>query len=220
MKKFFLFITVFTISLGIIFLQNDQPRISNEKYFLIKSTDLKSQNAKIFEIHSLNPKIKVDKNTSIGNYVPDDLIELNARYTLRKIFIAKRIEKDLINLLEAAEKDNLDVKVVSGYRSYEEQKSLFNYYVENTLRENSRLSRQQAEIEVNKYSARPGHSEHQLGTAVDILSSETNYQFDSNPNLQYVKWLENNSQKFNFIISYHQGNNEYIYEPWHLRWKN
>jgi zinc D-Ala-D-Ala carboxypeptidase len=154
----------------------------------------------------------VNKKTSLGHYAPDDLV------CFRGIYVSQRIVKDLTNLLESAKKDGLTLKVVSGYRSYEEQTKTFNFWVDKELKKNPQLTITQAQEQAHRYSALPGHSEHQLGTTVDILSSENNYQFRADPRLQYITWLEKHSTHYNFHISYKQNNPEFIYEPWHLRW--
>ncbi len=155
---------------------------------------------------------KVSKTVSLGKYTPHDLI------TFKEVQVSKRIVQDLERLLEAAHKDGLTLKVVSGYRSYSYQESVFNRWTNQELTKNPKLSRKAAEELANTYSARPGHSEHQLGTVVDVLSSENNYTFTSDPHLKYVGWLEKNAPKFNFTISYPKGGTEYVYEPWHIRW--
>lgn len=155
---------------------------------------------------------KVSKTISLGAYEPRDLV------SFKGVKVSKRIVQDLERLLAAAQKDGLSLKVVSGYRSYSYQKNVFDRYVTKERAKNPKLSRQAAEDLANTYSARPGHSEHQLGTVVDILSSENNYSFSVTPDLKYVGWFEKNASKFNFVISYPKGGTEYIYEPWHLRW--
>lgn len=154
----------------------------------------------------------VDKKHSLGNYIPQDLVQFDS------IQVSKRMVPDLKKLLKAAQKDGLELRAISGYRSYERQKKLFESYIQKELRKNKKLTRAQAEKIANNYSAQAGHSEHQLGTTVDILSSENNYQFDLSGNLKYIEWLEKNCGKYNFKISYQKDNHEYTYEPWHVRW--
>jgi zinc D-Ala-D-Ala carboxypeptidase len=160
-----------------------------------------------------DPALKtVTKNISLGHYVPSDLSTFNG------IKMSKRIVPDLQKLLNAAQKDGLELKVMSGYRSYAYQENLFKNYVSSEMKRNRNLTVKQAEDKVNSYSARPGHSEHQLGTVVDVLSSENKFQFSSDSSLNYVGWLEKNASRWNFKISYTKQSKEYIYEPWHLRW--
>lgn len=161
----------------------------------------------------------ISKTNSLGDKSPNDLVKVSPEYTIRDIYVSKLIISDLQNLIDAASRDGITLKIVSGYRSYTEQSTLFNYYLQLERSKSPNLSNSELEKIVNTYSAKPGHSEHQLGTTVDVLSAENNYQFDSNEKLKYVQWIEKNSVRFNFIISYPKGNSEYIYEPWHIRWR-
>jgi zinc D-Ala-D-Ala carboxypeptidase len=154
----------------------------------------------------------VNKTISLGKYAPKDIVVFNG------IQVSKRIVPDLKKLLEAAKKAGLTLKVVSGYRSYDKQVTTFEYWIKKELERHPQWTREQAEKEANTYSAKPGHSEHQLGTTVDVLSSENNYQFSAEPSLKYIKWFEDNCQNYNFKISYPKTQTEYTYEPWHLRW--
>ncbi len=155
---------------------------------------------------------KVSKTISLGEYAPQDIVMFMGKP------ISKRIVPDLKRLIKAAKQDGLTLKPVSGYRSYSHQVKTFKRWTDRELKKNPRLTRKQAEAIANTYSARPGHSEHQLGTTVDILSSENNYKFSSDQKLKYVSWLEKNAGRFNFKISFPKDGTEYVYEPWHIRW--
>lgn len=157
-------------------------------------------------------RLVVNKTTSLGDYKPHDLVQFKG------IWVAKRIVKDLQRLLDAANEEGLTLKVVSGYRSYEMQINTFDRWTENELKKDPQLTREQAQTRANRYSARPGHSEHQLGTTVDILSAENGYKFSKDKKLKFVEWIEKNARKYNFKISYPEGHPEYDYEPWHVRW--
>ena len=155
---------------------------------------------------------KVDRKTSLGAYKPQDLV------SFRDVWVSKRIVPDLKKLLAAARSDGLRLKVVSGYRSYEQQIVTFNRWTEREMRKNPKLTKEQARLKANRYSAHAGHSEHQLGTTVDILSAENGYLFSANKKWKYVAWLEKNAHKYHFKISYPEGSEEFQYEPWHVRW--
>ncbi len=93
----------------------------------------------------------------------------------------------------------------SGYRSYNYQKGLYNRYVN-----------QDGKAEADTYSARPGHSEHQTGLAMDIGKVDRNYGEEYGG-----IWLANNAWKYGFILRYpygKTGETGYIYEPWHFRY--
>lgn len=108
-------------------------------------------------------------------------------------------------MVAAAKADGLNLYIVSGFRSYNVQKNLYNNYANRDGTEKA-----------DTYSARAGHSEHQSGLAFDLNSVEDD--FAGTPE---AIWLDNNCYKYGFIIRYPQGKtNEtgYIYEPWHLRY--
>jgi len=155
---------------------------------------------------------KVSKTISLGRFKPTGLVPF------QNVMISERTLPDLKKLLAAARKDGITLKVVSGYRSYKKQEKIFEGWIAKEMKKNRALTRAQAEALANTYSAKAGHSEHQLGTVVDVLSSENGYQFSSDQHLKYVSWLENNAASFNFTISYPKDSKEYVYEPWHIRW--
>ncbi len=70
----------------------------------------------------------LSKQNPIGNVQPNDLVELPKAYTTRRVLVSQLIVGDLIKLIEAARQDNLELRVVSGYRSFQEQQYLFQYY--------------------------------------------------------------------------------------------
>lgn len=136
------------------------------------------------------------------DYVPDDLVNVGEySYQMRKV-AAEELEK----LMAYGKTENVSLIPFSTYRSYDYQNDLYNKYL--TVDE---------EDTVNTYSAKPGHSEHQTGLAVDIRSSSlTDNVTDSD-----YEWLLNNSYKYGFIVRYPKGKSEitgYMEEPWHLRY--
>lgn len=99
----------------------------------------------------------------------------------------------------------------SGYRSYWDQKAIYNNYV-----------KWDGQANADTYSARPGHSEHQSGLAFDICDRNVaaciTSAFD---NTEQAKWLNDNCYKYGLIIRYPKGKTSetgYIYESWHLRY--
>jgi D-alanyl-D-alanine carboxypeptidase len=100
--------------------------------------------------------------------------------------------------------------VQSGFRSYGTQERLYNNYVA-----------RDGKKEADKYSARPGHSEHQTGLAFDVCATNRpciSNEFDNTPE---AKWLSDNCYKYGFILRYVKGKeNEtgYQNESWHFRY--
>ena len=98
------------------------------------------------------------------------------------------------------------LSVVSPYRSYTSQVSVYAGWVK-------RLGKAQAD----RQSARPGHSEHQTGLAVDINTAVAQ-SFATTP---AGKWLAANSWRYGFILRYPDGKEPvtgYEFEPWHFRY--
>ena len=135
------------------------------------------------------------------NYVPD-LVSLDGYGGGKMEKVAAKHFKEMCN---AAKKDGISIYNVSGYRSYNTQKDLYNGYV-------SRNGKAKADT----FSARPGTSEHQTGLATDVNSVS-----DSFENTSAFKWLSKNAYKYGFILRYPKGKTEitgYKYEPWHYRY--
>lgn len=142
------------------------------------------------------------------NYEPDDLKEIDEEFSLnpeKEILVLADIEKFLDRMLTRAKRDDIDIKVLSAYRSFENQTVLKNGYL-------SRFG-----SGANAFSADQGYSEHQLGTTVDLTTPEIGGAYTSFENTEAFKWLQENAHDYGFILSYPKGNNYYTYEPWHWR---
>ena len=135
-------------------------------------------------------------------YTPDDLVVLSCgTYKMRKE-AAEHYEE----LVAAGLVDNVIFYPFSTYRSMDTQRGLYNNY-----------KNRDGEAAADTYSARPGHSEHQLGLAVDIRSRT----LTSNLTDSDYKWMLENSYKYGFIVRYPKGKQhitQFIEEPWHLRY--
>ena len=139
------------------------------------------------------------------NYEIDDLVVLDNEYSNKGEKVRKVIYNDLKKMFDDAKKDNINLNVISGFRTYEKQDTLFNNSIKKNGIDHALI-----------YSAKPGYSEHQLGLAIDINSVEENFK-----NTNEYKWLKNNSYKYGFIERYPK-DKEFItghgYEPWHYRY--
>ena len=108
-------------------------------------------------------------------------------------------------MFSGAKKDGISLWVCSGYRSYTDQKIIYNRYVA-----------RDGQAAADRYSARPGHSEHQTGLAFDINSTSSSFA-----NTPQAKWLAENCYKYGFIVRYPKDKEHitgYMYEPWHIRY--
>jgi D-alanyl-D-alanine carboxypeptidase len=117
----------------------------------------------------------------------------------------------LERMLDGANAAGYDIRVVSGYRSYADQQYTYNYWV-------SQLGQEEAD----RVSARPGYSEHQLGTTADVGSADFGWDltdtFGATPDGQ---WLDTHCTEYGFVLSYPEGKEAitgYAYEPWHFRY--
>jgi D-alanyl-D-alanine carboxypeptidase len=165
----------------------------------------------------------VDKDHALAQeYVPHDLVtlrECDVLTTREDIQAREIILDDLADMMHAALKDGITLAVTSGYRSYERQEELFAYWKKQHIKKG--LSEEEAEQKTNTYSAYPGHSEHQLGTALDIVADVGGSSKKTTNNKRAWQWLYDNSEKYGFVLSYPEGKTEltgYIHEPWHFRW--
>lgn len=154
----------------------------------------------------VNKKIRLP-----ANFIPANLVSLNSLVSSAAgSQMTGEAANALKNMFDASKTEGLNLTVVSAYRSYLQQQNLFNGYV-------SSAGLRSAET----FSARPGHSQHQLGTTADLGAVGKQTLSDSFGQTLEGKWLEANSYKFGFVLSYPKGKEAitgYIYEPWHFRY--
>jgi zinc D-Ala-D-Ala carboxypeptidase len=117
----------------------------------------------------------------------------------------------LTNLFTNATKAGFDLKAVSGYRSYANQQSTYNGWVN-----------QYGQTYADTISARAGYSEHQTGLVADVGLSSGECQLETCfGDTLAGKWVAQNAQYYGFVIRYPLGKDSitgYQYEPWHLRY--
>lgn len=111
----------------------------------------------------------------------------------------------MTKMFDAAQQDGINLRVVSGFRSFEDQKGLKGAY------------KSTFGLGANKFSADQGYSEHQLGTAADLSTKELDTNYTGIASTKAFDWLNANAYKYGFILSYPKGNSFYMYEPWHWR---
>lgn len=140
--------------------------------------------------------------------VTDKVIRNGDKYYLRSILI-----NDLKNLVATAKADGVDLSIISAYRSYATQTSTYNYWIQYNGGKTDAA---------DKISARPGHSQHQLGTAIDFSSKEVSDNIGTRfNNTKASAWLQKNAYKYGFVISFPSGYERitgYSYESWHYRY--
>ena len=138
----------------------------------------------------------------------DDIVTIEKPYSSDGKRQTRKVAYDAFKqMADDAAKDGIKIWVVSGFRTWDQQTSLFN----NSEKKNGL---NHALI----YSAKPGHSEHQLGLALDLNTTDENKHFE---NSKEYEWLKQNSYKYGFIERYKKDKEfitGYAFEPWHYRY--
>lgn len=143
-------------------------------------------------------------------YEPPDLVSTTQAGFPTDVPIREMVLDDLRALREAAEAEGLHLDVTFGYRSHRLQGILFAEW-----RARRGASRATATV------ARPGHSEHQLGTSLDFTTAGTGPPDPGWGNTTEGVWLAEHAARFGFVLSYPMGRRSvtcYAHEPWHVRY--
>lgn len=209
--------------------------IIDSKYYLSKNLDKyleykeNNKNSSISEVISI---INVHAEDEWYNYTistdttKDTLILVNKVYYLEEdfevpnivnmsvmyAFSGRQIRQDVyysfIDMAKAAKKEGLTLVANSTFRTYEAQEKTYTYYKVN-----------KGSAYADDYAARPGHSEHQTGLAIDI--STLNSTADNFEDTEEFKWLSENAYKYGFILRYPKDKEHltgFAYESWHYRY--
>lgn len=148
-------------------------------------------------------------------YAPDDLTVPDVRLRLgagsEQMQISGQIEPMLKQMFIAANAEDVQLVFGSGYRSQALQAQFYNDYVA-----------RDGQLAADRYSARPGTSEHQTGLSFDVTSpSQTCHLETCFKDTPQGKWVAEHAHEHGFIIRYPEGKENvtgYQYEPWHLRY--
>ena len=142
------------------------------------------------------------------NYIPETLVKINPEYTYgpeKDYLFYARTWSFLRDLLAAASSDNVDIKIISAYRSFGTQSDIKSTY------------KMIYGSGANQFSSDQGYSEHQLGTTLDFTTSKTGVTYSGFEQTTTYQWLVDNAHKYGFILSYPEDNKYYQFEPWHWR---
>lgn len=187
-------------------IDNDEPTTNNENEYddLLATMDR-------------NPSVEtlVNKEYSLPTLDdPEDLVTIKVDTVLDNEEVNQLREvaaSALYDMFQDAEEDGIKLYARSGYRSYQTQVYLFDSY-----------EQEHGEEKANKFSAKPGHSEHQTGLVMDVTAESVDLQLTEKfGETEEGKWLASNAHRYGFIIRYPQGKEDitkYIYEPWHIRY--
>ncbi len=181
------------------------PRLPTCAYLDIKTRFL---SLKRWRHTSLDTRLRVGPK-----YVPTDLVSVGRAGIGGSGKVRRLVIDDLEAMTAAARRAGKAIAVRSAYRSYQEQKATFAYWV--------RVSGRAAAL---RSSARPGHSEHQLGTTIDFRSASSTkapWDYTDWATTGPGTWMKNNAWTYGFVMSYPKGKSSitcYTYEPWHYRY--
>jgi D-alanyl-D-alanine carboxypeptidase len=156
-----------------------------------------------------NTLILVNKYNKLPDkFEADNLITFSDSYSYNSQKMNKIAAENMMKLIDDARSNGYTLMVVSGYRTERLQNTLYT----NSVNQNGKAH-------ADAFSARPGHSEHQTGLAVDISNiAGTLDGFEKYP---VYEWIIKNAHKYGFIERYPKGKEfitGYGYEPWHYRY--
>ena len=172
-------------------------KLSKDPYYLYRSITV-----------LINKELGLPQDFIPANLIKTDLpVSPGCYYS----FIREDVHDALEAMFEAALHDGFELWFHSGYRSFAAQKMIYENYV-----------KRYGQAKTDIMSAKPGHSEHQSGLAVDITSSSSTGTFavkfgDSKEG----DWVAQHAHEFGFIVRYPEDKTAitgYMYEPWHLRY--
>ena len=151
---------------------------------------------------------KGDHYSIQGKY--DEIVVANKHYPMSKDYNPGEnptAKAELLKLIAAMQQAGLPISDhYSGFRSYETQVKLYQDYVN-----------QDGKAEADRYSARPGYSEHQTGLAFDLIGTNGNLVTEE----KAAQWLLDHAADYGFVVRYLKGKEKetgYMAEEWHLRY--
>ena len=135
-----------------------------------------------------------------------DLVEIGNDIYGRPQLLFSKVASKWYEMRELAKGDNVDLYIISAFRSVEYQANIIRRKLEKGLK----LS------DILKVSAAPGYSEHHTGCALDLTTTDINELVESFDQTKAFNWLQRNGESCGFRLSYPKNiNSKIIYEPWH-----
>ncbi len=151
--------------------------------------------------------------------LPEDY-EIETDYVQGSYELEVTAAKHCRDMIEAAHKDGIELKVLSAYRTVSYQKKLFERNIKSRM-EKYGWSYDEAYADVLINIALPGTSEHNAGLAVDIVTEDDWDTYEAFDQTKEYDWLQENAADYGFILRYLKDKTDitgYIYEPWHYRY--
>ena len=151
---------------------------------------------------------KGDHYSIQGKY--DEIVVANKHYPMSKDYNPGEnptAKAELLKLIAAMQQAGFPISDhYSGFRSYETQTQLYQNYIN-----------KDGKAEADRYSARPGYSEHQTGLAFDLIGTNGNLVTEE----KAAQWLLDHAADYGFVVRYLKGKEKetgYMAEEWHLRY--
>ena len=174
----------------------------------IKTTTVKTPIKKFFT--------PLSKNIVLGkfNYKKDtNFIKVAKKHSSKTLFLHKKTYDAFCKMYLAAKNENIDLKIISGTRSFFEQK----YIWERKWKKYNKLPPLQRAQKILEYSSMPSSSRHHWGTDMDINNLNNSY-FEKGKGKKEYEWLVKNAAKYGFYQVYtskENGRTGYNTEKWH-----
>lgn len=190
--------------------ENEDLQLQFNKYKAAhNNAEVLSGNGESWELILVNETHPLDTA-----YVPAEFYEVESERS-----VDARIKEPLDRMLADAEAAGLSMYVASAYRSYDQQRNVFNATMQDWISRG--YSPLDAYDETKRSVAVPGTSEHATGLAVDIIASEYEALDDRQGETAEQQWLMEHCWEYGFILRYPQEKADVtgiIYEPWHYRY--
>lgn len=232
-KKALIFGAVAGAFLGIVITFAAASKAVDKKETAMAATEkkLKAENKKLESQIKQQKSVEVAANLSTEDPENWALVLVNSQYPLDAKYepeleviegdysVDSRIAEDTKKMLSDAKEAGLKMHICSAYRSYDDQKAVFNETMQDWINQGSDYF--DAYAETKKSVAVPGYSEHAMGLALDIVSEEYQDLNDKQADTEEAKWLAANGYKYGFILRYPSDKESVtgiVYEPWHFRY--
>jgi len=169
------------------------------------------------ETEMSNPDVTKDFLLGKFDYKTDErFVLVDKKWADKEIYLQKKTYEAFLKMAEQAKKDGIDLKIVSGTRSFNEQKAIW----EKKWKSNEKKIKKNKEnaLKILSFSSMPSTSRHHWGTDIDINSVEEDY-FQDEKGKKIYRWLVENASKYGFCQVYSNKKNGkrtgYNEEVWH-----
>lgn len=164
-------------------------------------------------VSAANPEVSAEVNVTVkkaddGLTYINGILIANKTYSLPQDYnpgVNDDAQKAFNKMQSDAYSAGLNIYISSAFRSYEYQSQLYQRYVN-----------KDGKAQADRYSARPGHSEHQTGLAFDLNTIDSSFADTAEG-----KWVAEHCYEYGFIIRYpadKEAVTGFLYEPWHIRY--